>query len=190
MALIHRAELVPGKLEILSSWLPSQPWFPGGADGALERVGAYRFDDPDGEVGIETLLVRYPGGPVLQVPLTYRAAPLAGAEAALIGTMQHSVLGDRWAYDGPADPVYVEAVRTAIATGGEQADELVEDDDGQLVSRELTTFAHGSGADVDPASALVVRRVVSGSDAVAAAGSAVLVGRWPGQDEGVVLVTA
>ncbi|WP_370613910.1 CG0192-related protein [Mumia sp. Pv 4-285] len=190
MALIHRAELVPGKLDILSTWLPSQAWFPGGADGELERVGAYRFDDPAGEVGIETLLVRYPGGPVLQVPLTYRAAPLEGADDALVGTMHHSVLGERWAYDGTADPVYVQAVVAAIVRGGHQADEVVEADDGRLVTRELTTFAHGSGADVDVARTTIdVRRVLTdGIDAESERPA--LRGRWPGQDDDVVLVTA
>ena len=28
------------------------------------------------------------------------------AQNALVGTMQHSVLGRRWVYDGPQDPVY------------------------------------------------------------------------------------
>jgi predicted trehalose synthase len=60
-------------------------------------------------VGIETLLVVDESGdsPVLyQVPLTYRGAPLEGGHDALVGTMQHSVLGPRWVYDGPRDPVY------------------------------------------------------------------------------------
>ena len=47
-----------------------------------------------------------PDGSVLHVPVTYRAAPVAGADEHLIGTMEHSVLGRRWAYDGCADPVF------------------------------------------------------------------------------------
>ena len=39
------------------------------------------------------------------VPMTYRAAPLAGAEEALIGTTEHGVLGLRYVYDGARDPV-------------------------------------------------------------------------------------
>ncbi len=58
-------------------------------------------------MGVETLLVRVGEGPVLQVPLTYRGAPLPGGESALVGTMEHSVLGPRWVYDGTGDPVYV-----------------------------------------------------------------------------------
>jgi Maltokinase N-terminal cap domain len=35
-----------------------------------------------------------------QVPLTYRAGACAGAEAGLLGTAGHGVLGRRWVYDG------------------------------------------------------------------------------------------
>ena len=68
-----------------------------------------RVDDPAGQVGVETILVVDEAGAapvVYQVPLTYRAAPLDGAQSALVGTMEHSVLGRRWVYDGPHDPVY------------------------------------------------------------------------------------
>ena len=41
------------------------------------------------------------------VPVTYRGAPLAGAEAALLGTSEHGVLGRRWIYDAAQDPVAV-----------------------------------------------------------------------------------
>ena len=49
MAVIHRATLTPGKLELLAGWLPARPWCPGVED--LRQLGAYRFDDPAGEVG-------------------------------------------------------------------------------------------------------------------------------------------
>lgn len=42
-----------------------------------------------------------------QVPFSYRGAPVAGADAALIGTTEHGVLGKRWVYDGTRDPVLV-----------------------------------------------------------------------------------
>jgi hypothetical protein len=54
------------------------------------------------------------------VPLTYRGAPLEGAERALIGTMEHGVLGRRWAYDGCHDPVLV-AELLSLITGRTQA---------------------------------------------------------------------
>ena len=72
---------------------------------SVEKVAEYRFDDPDGEVGVETIVWRTPRG-VLQVPFTYRAAPLAGPRQFLVGTSDHSVLGPRWVYDGSADPVW------------------------------------------------------------------------------------
>src|SRR5690242_12066121 len=100
MALVHRAVLRPDKLQLLTGWLPGRPWYPGTAAAGLEKVASFRFDDPDDRVGIETMLVHAEGGPLVQVPLTYRDAPLAGAEAWLVGTAEHSVLGTRWVYDG------------------------------------------------------------------------------------------
>ena len=79
MALLHQAELVPTKLELLAAWLPGRPWYQEQA-GELARTAAYRFDDPAGEVGIDTILVSAGDGPVYQVPLTYRGAPLDGAD--------------------------------------------------------------------------------------------------------------
>ncbi len=142
MALIHRAELVPTKPQLVSTWLPGRAWFDG--TGELTQVGAYRFDDPDGEVGLEALLVRCGQGPVLQVPLSYRAAPLQAAGADLLGTLEHSVLGRRWVYDGCTDPVWVTALATMLLTGGFQAEELVEDGE-QLVPRTPSVIVRSSG---------------------------------------------
>lgn len=119
-ATVHHAELKPTKLELLAQWLPSQPWFEGDAHD-LERVGAYRFVDPDGEVGIETLLVRS-GGLTYQVPLTYRAEPLEDAGSYLIGTLEHSVLGSRYVYDAVGDPVYVAELIRVIHEADNEAD--------------------------------------------------------------------
>ncbi|ROP63370.1 CG0192-related protein [Curtobacterium sp. ZW137] len=122
MALIHRAELRPSKAEALAAWLPSQPWS-GVAPGAtVDVVGRFRFDDPAGEVGVETMLVRVGDGAVLHAPLTYRDAPLAGATAFLVTEMDHSVLGRRWVYDAAGDPVYADVLRRTIATGGHEAE--------------------------------------------------------------------
>ena len=110
MAEIHDATLSPTKLELLEAWMGDQRWFAAkGRRPSLRRLGAWRLDDPEGEVGVETLIVADEGGPetvVYQVPLTYRGEPLGSADHALVGTLDHSVLGRRWVYDAPHDPVY------------------------------------------------------------------------------------
>jgi enamine deaminase RidA (YjgF/YER057c/UK114 family) len=144
MALLHVATLTPTKLALVEAWVPSQPWFVG--DGPLALVANFRFDDPLGEVGVETLLVRAGDGPVMQVPLTYRAEPLPGAEGSLIGTTEHSVLGTRWVYDGPGDPVYQQTLATTVLSGGTQV-ELWIDEGAGLVLRTPTATVVGGGTD-------------------------------------------
>ncbi len=124
MAIIHQAQLHPTKMELLEGWLPLQPWFTAHGD-ALSKAGSFRFDDPEGEVGIETMLVAG-ADTVFQVPLTYRGSPLHGAEASLIGTMEHSVLGQRWIYDACGDPSYLAALAAAILTGTPQAEQYLD----------------------------------------------------------------
>lgn len=203
MALLHQAEIRPSKLELLSTWLPSRPWYRGPADAAVERVAACRFDDPAGEVGIETMLVRAGDGPILHVPLTYRGAPLDGAGDRLVGTCEHSVLGRRWVYDACGDPVYLTALANAIFAGTGQADEFIEVD-GHPQRREPAMTVKGSGVpdahaplvralpqvvDEDPARIVtdrveiaVVRTVGGGS--LAGAG---LTGTWADQPAPLVL---
>ena len=114
VAEIHQATLEPTKLELLPEWMAQQRWYAAkGRVPRLRRLWSWRLDDPAGEVGIETLLVVDESGSdvgqepvVYQVPLTYRGAPLEGAHHALVGTLEHSVLGRRWVYDAPHDPVY------------------------------------------------------------------------------------
>jgi hypothetical protein len=142
MALLHEATLVPSKLELLAAWLPGRSWFTGDAD--LERTGAYRFDDPAGEVGIETFLVRAGTDDEFQVPMTYRSAALPGKDEFLLGTTEHSVLGTRWVYDGCADHVWASALATAILTGGKEAEEFV-DRNGRLEPRAPLATVRGSG---------------------------------------------
>jgi len=110
MATIHTGTtLAPTKLELLADWLPRQPWYRGGGGAPqLRRAGGFRLDDPAGEVGIEFMVVTdATSGAAYSVPMTYRAGPLAGAEAGLIGTTEHGVLGTRWVYDAAQDPVAV-----------------------------------------------------------------------------------
>ena len=59
MAILYpQATLRPTKLELLTPWMPTRAWYRGPAEPVLTRVAGYRFDDPGGEVGIETLLVQ------------------------------------------------------------------------------------------------------------------------------------
>lgn len=139
MALIHRATIRPTKAELLNDWVPGQPW----GDRELELVGAYRFDDPDGEVGIESHVLSSSGGVLLHVPLTYRGAPLDGADHFLICTMEHSVLGQRWVYDATGDPVYAGVLASVLLAGVDQADEVVE---GAAAPREPSMRVSVSGS--------------------------------------------
>jgi hypothetical protein len=200
VAVIHRAQITPTKAELIAGWVPSRVWS-GGTTAPPELLGAYRFDDPAGEVGIETHLVRTAEGLVLQVPLTYRGAPLATAERHLVGTMEHTHLGRRWVYDGCGDPVYVAALAAVIRTGGREAEEWVEADGGP-VRREPTATVTGSGTPgaavpavetVEPADGpasttigeLTVLRVIG--QAVGPAGAETLTGTWSGQAEPILL---
>src|ERR1700750_806168 len=101
MGIVYNATLSPSKRELVEAWLPSRPW--AGSRGIADKGAEDRFDDPEGEVGVETIVWRTDDGSLLQTPLTYRAAPLDGCEAFLVGTSEHSVLGDRWVYDGCGD---------------------------------------------------------------------------------------
>ena len=153
MGIVHKATLSPSKQELVESWLPTRSW----ADGhrIAEKVAEYRLDDPAGEVGVETILWRTEDGTVLQTPLTYRAAPLAGAEEHLIGTTEHSVLGRRWAYDGCGDPVWASTLATAIATGGQQS-QMYFEQDGQRVEIPARMHVRGSGDDASGPAVTVI----------------------------------
>ncbi|MDJ0382662.1 1,4-alpha-glucan branching protein [Streptomyces sp. G-G2] len=112
MAIIYDTTMNPGKLELLAEWLPRRPWYVAtGQAPAPVKAGGFRLDDPEGEVGIEFMVVTDTSGerPVAyHVPVTYRGAPLEGAGAGLIGTSEHGVLGRRWVYDAAHDPVFVD----------------------------------------------------------------------------------
>jgi hypothetical protein len=142
MAVIHRTVLEPTKLELLTAWLPSRPWYRGDAGGPEPvKSGGFRLDDPQGEVGIEFIVVTDTSGPhpvTYLVPLTYRGAPLDGAEHALVGTMDHGVLGRRWAYDGCHDPVLVAQMAALIEGRVEAQDQNVSDTPDRDVTRSCT----------------------------------------------------
>jgi hypothetical protein len=200
MAILHRATLRPTKLDLLADWLPAQPWWRNNSVTDLQKVASFRFDDPDGEVGVETLLITT-GREVVQVPLTYRSSPLAGAESGFVGAMDHSVLGQRWVYDACVDPVYRAVASAALLSGPAQAEEFI-DADGRLEpsprSANVTVLrglpvpdpgtpdggvagmeTHVPGRDVD----LILFRVPDLSGRIQ--GPIALVGTWPGQEPSV-----
>lgn len=144
MALLHKATLQPSKLELLAGYLQQD---------SLTQLGSYRFDDPNGAVGIETHLVRDPSGATWHLPLTYRSEPLIFAEEWAVGKFEHSVLGTRWVYNGCADPVYASELLRTILTGGKQVDQYFETDGGREY-RDPTAIVVGSGTPDSPAPAV------------------------------------
>ena len=183
MSIVHKATLTPTKKEIFGAWLATQTWCEGDLTGT---IGSYRFDDPAGRVGIECVLLEV-GESVVHLPVSYREAPLDGAEDFLMATTEHSALGTRYVYDACADAVAVRALLAAALTGATQEPMDVYDR-GRLVDRResavtatgtgswarnavphfdgVTIRSHGADTRVDAGSfGIVVKRVVDGSDA-------------------------
>lgn len=133
VAQVHDTTLSPTKIELLRQWLPQQSWFEGNTEN-IETVANYRFVDPNGQVGIEGLIVRI-SNDFWHIPLTYRSAPLEKERE--VGTLTHGVLGKRWVYFGPDDEVYRQVITKGIQEGHTEADFS----DG----REKTAYAQGSG---------------------------------------------
>lgn len=142
MAVIHHTTVKPTKLELITAWLPSRPWYLGGSgEPKLTKAGGFRLDDPQGEVGIEFNVVNDAADPQpasYLVPLTYHGAPLDGAEHALVGTMEHGVLGRRWAYDGCHDPVLISQLLALIEGRVHAQDQNTSDTADQEVIRSYT----------------------------------------------------
>ena len=157
MATIHTgATLTPSKVELLTAWIGSQRWYAAkGRTPQLRRLFSWRLDDPAGEVGLESIVIADDATTpplVYQIPLTYRGTPLPGGEHALVGTLDHSVLGHRYVYDAPHDPVYAERL-FALATGAAEAVSSTTDD---------TPEEAVSGTGVSQGWRLISSRVLSG----------------------------
>lgn len=114
-------------------------------------------------------------GRVLQVPFSYRPEPLPGADDALVATMEHSVLGQRWVYDASRDPVAVECFHRALA--GEQEEAAFEIYEGEeCVGRREPVVRVSRRPGIGPASGLRMAQVVGDE----LAGAEELVAVWPG----------
>lgn len=135
MSIIHRTSVRPTKLELLRTWLPGRPWYHGSAAPDLAKAGGFRLDDPEGEVGIEFMVVREAASGPYLIPLTYRGGPLEGAGHALVGTMEHGVLGRRWVYDGCHDPVLSAQLRALVEGRAQPQAQSVSDTPDREVGR-------------------------------------------------------
>lgn len=209
MSLIHDTTMHPSKLELLAGWLATQPWFTGDV-AQLASLGAYRFDDPEGEVGLEGYLLTAGEGKVYHVPLSYRGSPLEGEEPFLIGTSEHGVLGTRWISDATGDPVFRAVLAAKIAQGGREEELFLQSAEGEVSTLDRAVHVRGSGEagslvpelweatieDLEsevviatPLARLDVRRVLDPSAAALDVTSnvAVLRATWPGQLDPVVL---
>ncbi len=124
IAQLYDTTIEPSKASVASDWITGQPWYRGSAT-TLQVIGSFRFVDPDGNIGIETLMLREDGeapqGPTYQVPLTYRGQPTNTA-GELVGTVQHGVLGTRYVYDGAQDPAYLAELIRVVLTGDTQSE--------------------------------------------------------------------
>jgi len=141
MSIIHPTTMAPSKLELLTPWLPGQPWYLGEAAPRLTKAGGFRLDDPEGAVGLEFMAVTDDSGdePVTyHLPLSYRGAPLAGADGALIGTGEHGVLGKRWIYDGTRDPVLVTQLFALLLGEAEPQAQSISNTPDPSVTRSIT----------------------------------------------------
>lgn len=117
MATIHKTTLTPSKLDLAARWMRAEPWYRGATTPNLSVVGGFRLDDPEGEVGLEFIVVRDDPDEVhYLLPFTYRGAPLPDGESEnhLVGTLEHGVLGTRYVYDGPYDPVWRASVASLL----------------------------------------------------------------------------
>jgi hypothetical protein len=157
------ATLVPHFRDFLPAWVARQPWYLGAGIPSLSPVGFFRFEDPAGEVGIETHLVT-DGAIAYQIPMTYRGKPIADgvldAPVPVIATAEHSVLGTRWIYDGTVDPVWVCELLRLVRRNG-TSDSSSKRGVGQAEARGLLLTSRDWSVDTVT---IDLRRVLSTSD--------------------------
>ena len=168
-----QATLSPSKLELLAPWLVQQSWFEGDA-ADLERVAFFRFVDPDGEVGLDSMLIAS-GGAIYHVPVTWRGSELEGGE--LIGTLEHSELGTRYGYDATTDPVYVsELVR--VITEGDTGSAITNVETGEPLPATAEVAGSGVTPGVDAQGAVRLIRVLDAEHEDTHAARGMLTATW------------
>ncbi len=143
--------------QLLATWLPDQRWFAG--KGAESRPGASPRVSGTAVLTahVRVHLVRAAGS-LYQVPLTYYSAPVTGLDNALVG-ITSTDLGSgpqsQWVYDGPHDPVYVQALLHLLAHGGIVSSPAGPDDEGRA-GVELTGRVQPAGPSIDESGPSVV----------------------------------
>ena len=187
MAKIHAgATLTPPFREFLPPWVARQPWYRRTAAPVLSPVGFFRFEDPAGQVGVETHLVT-DGSDLYQIPMTYRGAPAEGlTENSLITTARHSVLGTRWIYDGRADPLWQDRVLHLVRTNG-VSDPSGRRDSGSTRARGVRLLA--DQLKTDAARVELLRVVVPGSPAATPDTAGFVMGTWQPDGPGTAAVS-
>lgn len=179
MATIHDTTLTPSKLELLTGWLPRRSWYAGsGETPELVKAGGFRLDDPEGEVGIEFMVVTDTAGqePVAYlVPLGYRGAALEDVPGeALIGTSDHGVLGTRWIYDGAHDPVVRARLRALLRGEAKPQQQNVSN------APDPTVIVHGAGAGAGQGVDVRINRVLRATEAEQGSPGSLVAGwTWP-----------
>lgn len=190
MSIIYDATIEPSKLDMLAAWLPSQEWFIPVPDAELERVASFRFDDPAGQVGMETLLIRH-GAWTYQVPLVYRNAPIPELAAFLLTSTEHSVLGTRWVYDATGDPLYVAAIAGAVLAAEPQANQVEHRGEERIpLPATITLTSTGTPGTPVPAVESVTAHTVGGVTTIRSGGLSIAVVRSLADDDGTHLGAA
>ncbi|WP_411731931.1 maltokinase N-terminal cap-like domain-containing protein [Paeniglutamicibacter sp.] len=187
MSEIFATTMDPTKKELIGAWLPRQPWFAGEREPVLETIGGFRLDDPAGEVGLEFIIVADSASstPVTyHVPLAYRGAPLPGAEAFLLGTSEHGVLGKRWIYDAEGDPVWQAQVWALLAGDVQAQHQNISHTLEPLVGVHRAGQESEAGVGIKDQEIAVIRRPVAGTTGSSGA-SAWIGSPWSDAGQGV-----
>ncbi|MDO5676212.1 MAG: hypothetical protein Q4G35_01755 [Propionibacteriaceae bacterium] len=170
------ATLAPSKTELLQAWLPSQPWF-SGDPAKVDRVANFRFVDPDGEVGLDAMVLS-DGEHTYFVPVTWRAQPMEYAEP--IGTLEHSALGTRYGYDGAVDPVFMQELERVIREADTHAG--INDEHGNAVPLAMHVKGSGVVPGEAPEAELQIMRVLDRTMDVPGDAVGTLLGDWTDGD--------
>lgn len=150
--------LTPAIMAILAQWVALQRWYTGkGRVPVFRRIGGLRLQDPSAKVDINVHLLLDESGrtpTIYQVPLTARGKRLAGADHALVATLE---MGDQdkpntlYFYDAPHDPAFATALLALML------DERTADFDGATGTGDEQSFGLAGGhrlATTDPGEVL------------------------------------